>query len=56
MSFGIAGIKILRECAPYIRKRLKEGEVYLLSSRYKADESNELLLSIIRNGDKSFFS
>lgn len=56
MSFGIAGIKILRECAPYIRKRLKEGEVYLLSSRYKADESNELLLSIIRKDDKSFFA
>lgn len=34
MSFQIAGIKILPNCTPYIRKVLKEGEVYLLSSKY----------------------
>jgi hypothetical protein len=48
MSFKIAGLKILQNCAPYIRKRLKEDEVYLLSSEYQVDESNELLLFIER--------
>ena len=53
MSFRIAGIKILPGCASYIRKRLKEGEVYLLSSKYEVDEGNELLLHIKREDDKS---
>ncbi len=45
MSFRIAGIKILPNCAPYIRKVLKEGEVYLFSSRYKINLMDELSLS-----------
>lgn len=48
MSFRIAGIKILRDCKPYVRKILKENEVYLLSSRYKEDSLNELTLTFDR--------
>lgn len=54
MSFQIAGIKILPNCAPYIRKVLKEDEVYLLSSKYKVDEGNELLLSVENAGNNLF--
>ena len=48
MSFRIAGIKILRDCKPYVRKILKENKVYLLSSRYKEDSLNELTLTFDR--------
>ena len=48
MSFRIAGIKILRDCKPYVRKILKENEVYLFSSRYYEDPWNELTLSLNR--------
>lgn len=48
MSFRIAGIKILRDCKPYVRKILKENEVFLFSSRYYEDPWNELTLSLNR--------
>ncbi len=56
MSFGIVGIKILKDCAPYIRKRLKEGEVYLLSSKYEIDKSNEHLVCIKRDCNNNSFA
>lgn len=49
MSFRIAGIKILHDCKPYVRKILKENEVYLFSSRYNVTPWNELTLSFNRN-------
>ena len=48
MSFRIAAIKILDGCEPYVRKKLKEGKVYLFSSRYKEDKHNELTLGLNR--------
>lgn len=48
MSFRIAGIKILRDCKPHVRKILKENEVYLFSSRYNEAPWNELALSLNR--------
>ena len=45
MSFRIAGIKNLHDCTPYVRKILKENEVYLFSSRYNVSSWNELTLS-----------
>lgn len=36
MSFRFAGVRVLEGCAPHIRKVLKQGELYLLSSRYKS--------------------
>lgn len=47
MSYQIAGIKILLGCKPHVRKVLKEGELYLFSSKYKRDTENELLLTIV---------
>lgn len=48
MSFRIAAIKILDGCEPYVRKKLKEGKVYLFSSRYVEDKYNELTLGLNR--------
>ena len=36
MSFKFAGVRVLEGCAPHIRKVLKQGELYLLSSRYES--------------------
>lgn len=46
MLFRVADIKILEGCISYVRKILKEGGVYLFSSRYKEDVHNELTISI----------
>lgn len=56
MSFRIAAIKILDGCEPYVRKKLKEGKVYLFSSRYKEDKHNELTLGLNREVKGNFFA
>lgn len=56
MSFRIAAIKILDGCEPYVRKKLKEGKVYLFSSRYKEDKHNELTLGLNREVTGNFFA
>lgn len=56
MSFRIAAIKILDGCEPYVRKKLKEGKVYLFSSRYKEDKHNELTLGLNREVAGNFFA
>ena len=56
MSFRVAGLKILQGCAPYIRKRLKEGELYLFSSRYVKNAENELILSLNRGEERNLFA
>lgn len=56
MSFRIAAIKILDGCEPYVRKKLKEGNVYLFSSRYKEDKHNELTLGLNREVTENFFA
>ena len=48
MPFRIAAIKILDGCEPFVRKKLKEGEVYLFSSRYVEDKYDELTLGLNR--------
>lgn len=56
MSFRIAAIKILDGCEPYVRKKLKEGKVYLFSSRYKEDKHNELTLGLNKEVTGNFFA
>ena len=56
MAFRIAGIKILKDCASYIRKVLKEDEVYLFSSRYEKDLHNELILLLNQNVTENLFA
>lgn len=56
MSFRIAAIKILDGCEPYVRKKLKEGKVYLFSSRYIEDKINELILSFNREITENLFA
>ena len=56
MAFRIAGIKILNDCASYIRKVLKEGEMYLFSSRYEKDVHNELKLLFNQEASSNLFA
>jgi energy-coupling factor transporter ATP-binding protein EcfA2 len=56
MSFRIAAIKVLDGCKPYVRKKLKEGNVYLFSSRYIEDKYNALTLEFNREVTGNFFA
>ena len=56
MSFRIAAIKILDGCEPYVRKKLKEGNVYLFSSRYIENKYNALTLEFNREVTGNFFA
>lgn len=49
MAFRILGIKILKECSPYIKKVLIEDETYLLTDDYTAGENPLLLKKIGKN-------
>lgn len=54
--FRIIGIKILKDCAPSIRKVLKEGELYILSDSFVASESEEVLRYIQKTDDDTVSS